>query len=205
MFVHVPLEIFEADLAAGADGLVQLVHVVVNALVHGLHAAGDHHLALQLLALVLADQGFQLLDELRGFAVGDEFGRLDRVHQKLQLRQLKIPAPDIVVAVVAHLVGNDVHAEIPQLLKIQIKSFAVGVHAVGRQLRDDLGHGQRMQIVRLLRKNLQQIKHLQLLIVACAFFACHSVPPLIMQNIPMPQLYHAAHLPATAESEKWDS
>ena len=83
LFFDIPLIILEADAAFGADGFVEFVHVVVDALVHRFDAAGDDDLALQILGLVAADQRGQLPDQLGGLPVRDELGGLDGVDEEL--------------------------------------------------------------------------------------------------------------------------
>ena len=48
LLFEVPVKVFKTDLAVSAYGCVYLIHVVVDALVHGLHAAGDYHLSVKL-------------------------------------------------------------------------------------------------------------------------------------------------------------
>ena len=70
---------------------MELINVIVDALVHGLDPPGDQHLSLKLPGVVDADQRLQLFDEPAGLALRDEPGGLHRIHQQLQLRQLKLP------------------------------------------------------------------------------------------------------------------
>ena len=91
-FLQVPLHVLKADLPVLGDGAVQVVHTVVNALVHGFDAALHNDLALQLLGLVFADKAGQFLDEGVGFLGGNEFGTLDGVHEEFQLRNLELLA-----------------------------------------------------------------------------------------------------------------
>ena len=46
LLVHIPLEVFETDLPPLRKRGVQLVHIVINALVHGFHATRDQNLPL---------------------------------------------------------------------------------------------------------------------------------------------------------------
>ena len=91
LLLHRPLKVLETDLLPLSDGAVELVDVVVDALVHGLDPPGDEYLPLQLPGVVDADQRLQLFDETAGLALRDEPGGLHRIHQQLQLRQLKLP------------------------------------------------------------------------------------------------------------------
>ena len=72
---------------------MELVYIIIYALVHGLDPAADVHLPLELAGLVHRRLGLQLADELAALALGDELGGLHRVHQQLQLGQLKRPLP----------------------------------------------------------------------------------------------------------------
>ena len=56
LFFQIPVKISETDLAVGTYGRVYLVYVIVDALVHGLHAAGDNDLSVKLRALIFADK-----------------------------------------------------------------------------------------------------------------------------------------------------
>ena len=62
---------------------MQLIHVVVDALVHRLDATGNDHLSMELFSFVFADQPFQLMDQFRGLFIGYELSGLNRVHQEL--------------------------------------------------------------------------------------------------------------------------
>ena len=61
---------------------MDLVHIIVDTLVHGLDTAGDNYLSLKLLTLISADQRLQFFNELFGFFISDEFSRLNRVYQQ---------------------------------------------------------------------------------------------------------------------------
>lgn len=100
-FLQIPLHVLEADLPVPGDGAVQVVHAVVNALVHGFDAALHDDLALQLLGLVFADKAGQFLDEGVGFLGRNKFGALDGVHEELQLRDLELFAGHVIIVVVS--------------------------------------------------------------------------------------------------------
>ena len=91
LLLHRPLKVLETDLLSLSDGSMELINVIVDALVHGLDPPGDQHLSLKLPGVVDADQRLQLFDEPAGLALRDEPGGLHRIHQQLQLRQLKLP------------------------------------------------------------------------------------------------------------------
>ena len=80
------------DFSVGGDTPVNLIHVVVDGLVHGLNPVFHKYLAVELLGLMDTGQPLDLLDEAHGLFLGDKFGGLHAVHQQLQLRQFKIPA-----------------------------------------------------------------------------------------------------------------
>ena len=158
---------------------MELVHIIVDALIHGLDTAGNGDLTLQFGRLIFADQGFQLFDQILGFAVCDELGGLHGIHQELELRQLKIACTQIIVVVASVRLAYDIQSEMPQFLKIQVESFPVRPDAgIGQEI-DDLLHGQHMLIIGFTHENLHQIQEFEFLI-ACF---CHF---LIRIRLPRP-------------------
>ena len=82
LFVRGPLKILEADHHTGGESIVDLVHVIVDTLIHRLDAADHSDLALQLAGLMVAGQLLQLVDQLIGLFGSDKTGSLDRIHQQ---------------------------------------------------------------------------------------------------------------------------
>ena len=80
--VHAPFEIPEGNPGILGNGLVELVYIVKDALVHGLDAAGNHHLALERPGLMGAGQAAELGNQLHGFLCGEKLRRLNRIHQQ---------------------------------------------------------------------------------------------------------------------------
>ena len=81
LLFEVPLKVLEANLTTGVDGLVNRVHIVVDARVHGLDAVRDDDLALQLRCLMPAHKGLEFCNQLLGFFVCDKLGRLHGVYE----------------------------------------------------------------------------------------------------------------------------
>ncbi len=81
-FFLVPLEILEFYLFIVGNGIMNSIHTVINALVHGLDPAGYIHLTLQFLSIVFSGKGFQLFYQLVGFLYGDKLRRLYCVHKE---------------------------------------------------------------------------------------------------------------------------
>ena len=148
---------------------MDLVDIVVDALVHRLDAARHDDLPVELACVIPADQRLELSDELARFPVRNKFCRLHRVHQQLELRQLEIPAAEVIVVVAALLLADYVKTEFSQLVKILVQRLPVRVDTVTAEHRDYLRHRERVIVVSLLREDLHQIEHLELLVVTSAF------------------------------------
>ena len=162
----IPLKILEEDLPVAGNGAVDSVHRVVDALVHGLDAAGHVDLALQLPGLVLADQALQLPYELVGFLCRDEPGGLDGVHQQLQLRHLELPAHHVVAVGSAPGLPLHLDPQMLQVLQVRVDALPVRRHLIGAQRFQDLRHGQVVIIVRLLQHDLRKIVKFQFLVLS---------------------------------------
>ena len=78
------------------DGVVDLVHAVVYAFVHGLDPAVNKNLPLDLICLILAHKALDLLDQLPGFALSYEFRALDRIDKELDLGQFEFPGTHMI-------------------------------------------------------------------------------------------------------------
>ena len=162
----VPLEVLETDLTVGIDCLVQHVHVVEDALIHGLDASGDQHLPLEALRLMNAGERFEFLDELAGLFLRDEAGALHGVHQQFQLRQLKTARGEMIEHIPPRLFTEDFEAEFLQFAEVLVQRLALGVHAIGLEPIDDLLQGQGMGIVRLFGEDFDEIEHFELLVIS---------------------------------------
>ena len=142
---------------------MQQIDGIIDALVHGLDASGDCDLPPQAPGGIPAGKRLKLGDQLHGFPLRQEFARLHRVDQQLQLRQLKrargekvpaLPAPD----------RHDIHAELLQAQDIVVNTLALGADTVRRKRIQNVLHGEQMLLVRLPLEQLLQIQQLQLLI-----------------------------------------
>ena len=179
--VHAPVEVSERDGAVAANGFVDTIHRIVDALIHGLDAARHHHLPPQLPGLVDADQPFQLGNQLQGLFLRQKPGGLDRVHQQLQFRQLKIPGGQIVPAAPALAVQN-VHALFPQGFQIAVNAFSFGCDAPCFQMGENVLHGQGVVAVAFSLQQVLEHQELSLLL----FRFCHGI------TIPLLRLYHTS-------------
>ena len=66
------IKITEADAPVPRDGAGELVHIIIDALVHRFDPVVDIDLALQELSLVYTRKAFDLADQAQGLALGDE-------------------------------------------------------------------------------------------------------------------------------------
>ena len=82
-FFYRPLEVLEGNLHVGGNRRVDFVYIIIDALVHGLDAAGDGDLALQLPGLIAAGQLLELSDQLVGFFGGNKTGSLHGIDEQL--------------------------------------------------------------------------------------------------------------------------
>ena len=160
LLVHGIVKIAKADLPVLGDAAVDLVHIIIDGLVHGLDAVGHKDLAAELPGLIDAGQALDLFDEGDRLLVGDELGGLDAVHQQLQLGQLKVPVPHIVAIDTAALHLDHVQAEQPQGLDIVIDALALCRNIFFRQTVDDLIHRHRMLLIRTAQQKVHHIQQL---------------------------------------------
>ncbi len=72
-FFYIPLEILEFDLPIRRDRIMDLVHAVINTLVHGLDPSGDVDLALQFRRFVFTDLRLQFFYQLICLFCSDKF------------------------------------------------------------------------------------------------------------------------------------
>ena len=124
-----------------------------------------------------AGQSLQLSDQRVALTAGDEPGGLNRIHQQLQFRELKVPAAHKPTRG-ASLPALNVYSESCQGAQIVINTLSLRLDAVPRQLGNQLLDRQRMFFICLLHQNPAQIQELQLLIGA----SCHGdclLPPAV--------------------------
>ena len=93
LFAAILVPVVEGHRPIGGQGVVEPVHDVVDALVHGLDSPVHIYLPLELLGVVDAGEGLQLANEGAALSPGDEFGGLHRIHQQLQLGQFEDALP----------------------------------------------------------------------------------------------------------------
>ena len=117
-----------------------------------------------------AGQSLQLSDQRVALTAGDEPGGLNRIHQQLQFRELKVPAAHKPTRG-ASLPALNVYSESCQGAQIVINTLSLRLDAVPRQLGNQLLDRQRMFFICLLHQNPAQIQELQLLIGASGHVA----------------------------------
>ena len=141
---------------------MESIHIVVDALVHGLDPAGNKDLPLHLPGLGLAGQPFQLPDKLFALILGDELAGLHRIHQQLEFRQFKGAAAQIVPAAPAPAQFH-IYPAGPQGLDIVVDALALGPDPLGFQCPDQLGHAERVILIGFSFQNILQHQELGLL------------------------------------------
>ena len=131
------LYVLEPDPPLSLNGGVDHVYRIVDRLVVLLRSTLHIDGAVELLGLLLAGEGGQLLDQAGAFLPGDEVGGLHRVHQQLQLRQLEQAGADK-VAVLGALDTDDVHSLVYQELDVAVHALAAGLDAMGFPELEDI-------------------------------------------------------------------
>lgn len=89
--VHIPVKVAECDAAAGGNGTVESIDIVIDAFIHIFDAVGDIDLPAERLCFVTACQLFQLGNQLVAFAQRKELTALHGVYKQLQLGKLELP------------------------------------------------------------------------------------------------------------------
>ena len=84
---------------------------------------------------------------LQGLLFRDELGRLDAVHQQLQLWELKLPLADEIPGGGPYPHGLHVQSEQPQGLHVVIDALALGGDVLPGQIVYHLGHRHRVLLV----------------------------------------------------------
>ena len=146
--VQIIVKIAERDAAVFLDGLVQQIDGIIDALVHGLDASGDCDLPPQAPGGILACKRLKLGDQLHGLPLRQEFARLHRVDQQLQLRQLKRARGKKIPAVPA-LDRHDIHTKLLQAQNIVVDALALGPDALRGERVQNVLHGEQVLLIRL--------------------------------------------------------
>ena len=167
------LFVAEAHHPAGVDGRKEGIHAVGQVFVGALGAAIDIDLTLELAALILGGQPFQLMDELITGRFRDDPAGLDSVHQKLQLRQLERPRRHPIAAAAAPA-QPDVIAQRVQRVDVAVDALSLAEDALPGQQLHQLRHIQQMLLVGLLLKDMQQRQQFGFL----SLLLGHGRPPL---------------------------
>ena len=95
--VSIPLEILKRNLLISVDGIVDVVHRVIDTFVHVLNTVCHMDISRKFLCLVLTRQPFDLLDQCFTFLAGNELRTLNGIHKQLQFRKFKLPARQIIL------------------------------------------------------------------------------------------------------------
>ena len=123
------LKILEGDLLFLLDGVVDGIHIVVDALILRLWSAAHVNAAVQLFRLRCAGEMAQLLDEGGALFLRDKPGGFHRIHQQLQLRQFKQPLPHE-VSILGAFDADDIHPGVLQQFDVGVNTLASGLNAV---------------------------------------------------------------------------
>ena len=99
-----------------------------------------------------------------GFFIRDEAGRLDGIHQELQLGQLELPISQMVGAVPSAVGTDDIQTVFLQFRKIAVKGLPVCIDPILVQPFRDFLQGETMFIIGFPLEDLLQVQHLQFLI-----------------------------------------
>ena len=142
------------DLPLLGDAVVDGVHIIIDGLVHALDPVHHKDLPVELLGLVDAGQGLQLVDEGASLFVGDELGGLDTVHQQLQLRQLEHPAAHVVALGGAH----DVHAIVLEQAQVGVQTLTLGGDVMAGQMGDHVLDGHQVFLVAAAQEEVTQVE-----------------------------------------------
>ena len=161
---HIPLKILETDLPVFRDGIVNGVHGIIDAFVHGLDPAGYIHLPLQLLGVIFTDQLFQLPDQGIRFLLRNKPGGLDGVHQELQFRQLKRPVDHMIVVSVSHRFPFHLNIKDFQIPEVSIDAFPVRSDFIFSQRGHNFRHGDIVFLIRIFQHDLCEPVQFKLLI-----------------------------------------
>ena len=69
----------------------------------------------------------------------------------------------------ALVLGNYIKSEAPQLFEVLVQCLSVGIDSACGQFLDNLRHSKNMVIISLIGKDLNQIQHLQFLVLTLAY------------------------------------
>ena len=136
---------------------MNLIHAVIDAFVHRLHASIYIDLTCQLLRLVFACIALELRDQLVGFLLCDESGGLHRIYEKLQLDKLELPACNLIMVGLAILHAYDIQTKRTQILDVTVQALPLCCDIVCFQFLNDFIQCQVMIFVCLFEQNLHQI------------------------------------------------
>ena len=133
-----------------------------------------HDVTLENACSVAAAQGSDLVDQLTGFLVRYEAGRLHGIDQDFQLRDAEAPVAHEISFFVAHQPFHDLIALFIQKLDVTDQRPGATGYVHGDQPRGKLHLGHRVLFVRFLAQNLHDLQELYFLVV----FLRHGLPPL---------------------------
>ena len=85
------VEVFEGHFPVLLDGVFQIAHGVIHGFIPVLSGVEFHHIALEYSCSMAASQGSDLVNQLSGFLVGHEAGRLHGIDQDFELRDTEAP------------------------------------------------------------------------------------------------------------------
>lgn len=142
---------------------MDLIHVIVDGLIHSLDSVLHENLAIEKLRIVIACKGLNFLDQRGSLLVGDELGGLNAIHQQLQFRKLEHTTRHIIPVETIALDLNDINAKYAQCLDVIVNALTLSRDAVRLQITDDLVHTNRLLLVGILKQVIHDMEQLQFL------------------------------------------
>lgn len=130
-------------------------------------------------ASMAASQGSDLVNQLSGFLVGHEAGRLHGIDQDFELRDTEAPVTHEVSFFVADQSFHNLIALFVKQLDVSDQRPGAAGYLHSHQPGSQLHLGHRVLFVRLLAQNLHNLQELDFLVV----FFCHDGPPYQCSSI----------------------
>jgi hypothetical protein len=136
--------------------IMNLIHIVIDRFVHALDSIRDIDLAIEQLRLIDAGHFLNLFYQRSSFLISYKFRGLDTGYEELQLRHLKKPAADILIA---GLLDN-IHAICPKHFDVGIDAFSFSRDIVLVKVGNDLLHCHGMLLISIFQQIIPQIEQL---------------------------------------------
>ncbi len=180
LLAGIVIEVEKGHLDIVGHGGMDGIDGVVDLFVFGTDTIGNIDLAAELFGLAGADKPRELFDKIAAFFLGQKLGRLHRVHQELQLGQLKVPLDDAIAGGAAALVHLHGETEVAEGLDVGVDTFALGGDALRRQRLDQLAAGHALLAVGVAEEKLGQPQELLLLVFGFRHDALPALPVMLL-------------------------